>query len=153
MDKRSIGNESPSSQAHILLVEDNPDDVLLTKLAFEEIGTGGELEISVVEDGEEALRFLKQEGEFMESPRPRLILLDLNLPKISGIEVLEQIKHDSRIRNIPVAVLSTSTYEDDIIKSYQQHANCYITKPVDLVEFMDIAKTLQHFWFDLVKLP
>jgi two-component system response regulator len=138
---------------HILLVEDNPDDVLLTKLAFEEINTNDGMRIHVVEDGEEALRFLKREGKYKQSPRPRLILLDLNLPKIPGIEVLEQIKQDSHLKKIPVAVLTTSTYEEDILKSYQRHANCYITKPMDLEAFVEVAKTLQHFWFSVVTLP
>ena len=138
---------------HILLVEDNPDDVLLTKLAFEEINTNDGMRIHVVEDGEEALRFLRREGKYKQSPRPRLILLDLNLPKIPGIEVLEQIKQDSHLKNIPVAVLTTSTYEEDILKSYQRHANCYITKPMDLEAFVEVAKTLQHFWFSVVTLP
>ena len=138
---------------HILLVEDNPDDVLLTKLAFEEINTNGGMRIHVVEDGEEALRLLRREGKYKQSPRPRLILLDLNLPKIPGIEVLEQIKQDPHLKNIPVAVLTTSTYEEDILKSYQRHANCYITKPMDLEAFVEVAKTLQHFWFSVVTLP
>jgi two-component system response regulator len=138
---------------HILLVEDNPDDVLLTKLAFEEINSSDGMRIHVVEDGEEALRFLRREGKYKQSPRPRLILLDLNLPKIPGIEVLEQIKQDSHLKNIPVAVLTTSTYEEDILKSYQRHANCYITKPMDLEAFVEVAKTLQHFWFSVVTLP
>jgi two-component system response regulator len=138
---------------HILLVEDNPDDVLLTNLAFEEISTSGSIQIHVVEDGEEALRFLRREGKYKRSPRPRLILLDLNLPKIPGIEVLEQIKQDPNLKNIPVTILTTSTYEGDVLQSYQQHANCYITKPVELEAFMDVAKTLQHFWFSVVTLP
>lgn len=138
---------------HILLVEDNPDDVLLTKLAFEEINTNDGMRIHVAEDGEEALRFLRRKGKYKQSPRPRLILLDLNLPKIPGIEVLEQIKQDSHLKNIPVAVLTTSTYEEDILKSYQRHANCYITKPMDLEAFVEVAKTLQHFWFSVVTLP
>lgn len=138
---------------HILLVEDNPDDVLLTKLAFEEINTNDGMRIHVVEDGEAALRFLRREGKYKQSPRPRLILLDLNLPKIPGIEVLEKIKQDPYLKNIPVAVLTTSAYEEDILKSYQRHANCYITKPMDLEAFVEVAKTLQHFWFSVVTLP
>ena len=101
---------------HILLVEDNPDDILLTKMAIEEINTNGRTQIHVVEDGEEALRFLRREGKYKHSPRPRLILLDLNLPKVPGIEVLEQIKQDPHLKNIPVTVLTTSTYEEDILK-------------------------------------
>ncbi|MGD2090084.1 MAG: response regulator [Candidatus Aminicenantes bacterium] len=142
-------------RTHILLVEDNSDDVLLTKLAFEEINTNGNggMKIYVAEDGEKALRFLRREGKYKQSPRPRIILLDLNLPKITGLEVLEQIKQDPHLKNIPVVILTTSTYEGDILQSYQRHANCYITKPMDLEAFMDVAKSLQHFWFSVVKLP
>lgn len=150
-NKTSFNTET--TPFHILLVEDNPDDVLLTKMAFEETNSNGNFQIHVVEDGENALKFLKHEGKHQKSPRPCLILLDLNLPKMPGIELLAQIKQDPHLKKIPVAVLTTSTYQDDVLNSYQHHANCYITKPVDLEAFMEVTKSLQHFWFSVVTLP
>jgi len=135
----------------ILLVEDNPGDVRLTKEALKE----GELlnNLSVVGDGIEALAFLRREGNFADSARPDMILLDLNLPKKSGLEVLADVKADENLRRTPVVVLTTSQAEQDIVKSYNLYANCYISKPVDLGEFMNVVKSIEEFWLTVVKLP
>jgi two-component system response regulator len=135
----------------ILLVEDSPDDVILTREAFAESKILNEL--YVVEDGVEAMKFLNREEEYEQVPIPDLILLDLNLPKKSGIEVLEEIKNQEKLKKIPVVVLTTSKAEEDIIRSYDLHANCYITKPVDLDKFINIVKSLTDFWFSVVTLP
>ncbi|MGH7766890.1 MAG: response regulator [Candidatus Binatia bacterium] len=135
----------------ILLVEDNPGDVRLTKEALKE----GNLlnRLSVVGDGMEALAFLRREGKFAGSARPDMILLDLNLPKKSGLEVLADVKADEDLRRTPVVILTTSQAEQDILKSYDLYANCYITKPVDLGEFMNVVKSIEEFWLTVVKLP
>jgi CheY-like chemotaxis protein len=135
----------------ILLVEDNPGDVRLTKEALKE----GNLlnKLSVVGDGMEALAFLRREGKFADSARPDMILLDLNLPKKSGLEVLADVKADEDLRRTPVVVLTTSQAEQDIVKSYNLYANCYISKPVDLGEFMNVVKSIEEFWLTVVKLP
>lgn len=135
----------------ILLVEDNPGDVRLTKEALKEAKVGNNLH--VVEDGVAAMQFLNREGEFNEVPRPDLILLDLNLPKKDGREVLEEIKADDSLKTIPVVVLTTSHAEEDIVRSYNLHANCYVTKPVDLDQFIRIVKSIEDFWLTIVKLP
>jgi CheY-like chemotaxis protein len=135
----------------ILLVEDNPGDVRLTVEALKE----GKLlnHLSVVRDGIEALAFLRREGEFADSARPDMILLDLNLPKKSGLEVLADVKADEKLRRTPVVVLTTSQAEQDIVKSYSLYANCYISKPVDLGEFINVVKSIEEFWLGVVKLP
>ncbi|MFA5339796.1 MAG: response regulator [Candidatus Omnitrophota bacterium] len=135
----------------ILLVEDNPADVRLTTetLKDEKIFSN----LHVVTDGEQALQFLRREGRFKDVIRPDLILLDLNLPKIDGREVLKEIKNDDDLKSIPVVVLTVSKAENDIIESYDLHANCYITKPVDLGQFVKVAKAVQDFWLTIVKLP
>jgi len=135
----------------VLLVEDNLADVRLTQEAFNE----GKLRknISVVNDGAEALAFLHREGPYSASPRPDLILLDLNLPKLDGREVLSKIKSDPELQAIPVVILTTSKADSDILKSYELHANCYITKPVDLESFMLIVSSIEQFWLNVVKLP
>ena len=135
----------------ILLVEDNLGDVRLTLEAFEE----GKVcnEISVVNNGVEAMAFLHGEGKYTDAPRPDLILLDLNLPKKDGYEVLAEIKQDSSLKRIPVVILTTSKAERDILETYYLHANCYITKPVDLEQFMTVVKSIETFWLDVVKLP
>ena len=135
----------------ILLVEDNPGDVRLTKEALKE----GELlnNLSVVGDGIEALAFLRREGKFADSARPDMILLDLNLPKKSGLEVLADVKADEDLKRTPVVVLTTSQAEQDIVRSYNLHANCYISKPVDLGQFIDVVKSIEEFWLTIVKLP
>ena len=135
----------------ILLVDDNPGDVRLTKEALNETGTNNIL--NVVENGMEAIEYLRRTGMYTNAIRPEIILLDLNLPKKSGIEVLEEIKKDSQLKEIPVVVLSTSDAEMDVIKAYQYHANCYIVKPVNFDQFVKIIKSTIDFWFNIVKLP
>lgn len=135
----------------ILLVEDNLGDVRLTLEAFEEAKIRNE--ISVVNDGIQAMAFLRGEGEYADALRPDLILLDLNLPKKDGYEVLAEIKQDSHLRRIPVVILTTSKAERDILETYYLHANCYIIKPVDLEQFMTVVKSIETFWLDVVKLP
>jgi chemotaxis family two-component system response regulator Rcp1 len=135
----------------ILLVEDNPADVRLTKEALKEAKVRNNLH--VVEDGVEAMKFLFQEDKYTNSARPDLILLDLNLPKKDGREVLEEIKQDDNLKRIPVVVLTTSQAEEDILRTYNLHANCYVTKPVDLDQFITIVKSIEDFWLTIVKLP
>jgi CheY-like chemotaxis protein len=135
----------------ILLVEDNPGDIRLTREALEEHKIINNL--SVAQDGEKAIQFLRKEGEFKDAPTPDLILLDLNLPKIDGREVLRIIKSDKHIKMIPVVVLSTSESDKDIVGSYENYASCYITKPIDFGQFINVVKELQNFWVSIVKLP
>ncbi len=135
----------------ILLVEDNPGDVRLTLEAFREAKIGNR--IHTVSDGIQALDFLNQDAKYSNVPSPDLILLDLNLPKKDGREVLASIKANPKIKHIPVVVLTTSKSEEDIIKSYALQANCYITKPVDLDQFLDVVKLIGDFWLTVVKLP
>ncbi len=135
----------------ILLVEDSPGDVRLTKEALKEGKVLNRL--SVVGDGVEAIAFLRREGKYTGAPRPDLILLDLNLPKKDGREVLAEIKADENLRSIPVVVLTVSKAEEDIFKSYNLQANCYITKPVDLDQYIKIVRSVEEFWLTIVKLP
>jgi len=135
----------------ILLVEDSPADVRLTREALKQYKVLNKL--SVVGDGEQAIAFLRQEGEYADVPRPDLLLLDLNLPKKDGREVLEEIKKDEKLRRIPVVVLTTSKAEEDVLKAYDLNANCYVTKPVDLDQFMKVVKSVGCFWLSIVKLP
>lgn len=135
----------------ILLVEDNPADQDLTREAFSQGKINNNLH--VVEDGEQAMAFLKQEGNYAGVPRPDLVLLDLNLPLKDGREVLEEIKSDNSLCTIPVVVLTTSDDEADVLRSYQLHANCYLTKPVDFESFIHAIRSLEQFWLTLVKLP
>lgn len=135
----------------ILLVEDDPGDELMTREAFEDNKIGNTLH--VVHDGREALDFLYREGEFADAPRPDLILLDLNLPKYDGRQVLERIKTDPDLSPIPVVVLTTSAAEEDIIRSYRLHANAYVTKPVDLPQFVAAIKQIDEFFVQVVRLP
>jgi two-component system, chemotaxis family, response regulator Rcp1 len=139
------------SPIDILLVEDNPGDVRLTIEALKEGKVRNRL--SVVCDGVEALAFLHQEGKYADAPRPDVILLDLNLPKKDGRAVLAEIKEDERLKRIPVVVLTTSSSEQDILRTYDLHANCYITKPVDLEQFIEVVKGIEEFWLTVVKLP
>jgi chemotaxis family two-component system response regulator Rcp1 len=139
------------SPIDILLVEDNPGDVRLTVEALKEGKVRNRL--SVVEDGVEALAFLRQEGKYADAPRPDVILLDLNLPRKDGRAVLAEIKAEEGLRRIPVVVLTTSSSEQDILRSYDLHANCYITKPVDLEQFIQVVKGIEEFWLTIVKLP
>jgi two-component system, chemotaxis family, response regulator Rcp1 len=140
-----------SSAIEILLVEDNPADVRLTQEALRESKISNRLH--AVGDGEQALRFLRREGEHAESPRPDLVLLDLNLPRLNGREVLAQVKADPALRRIPVVVLTTSEAEEDILRSYDLHANAYVRKPVDFHQFTDVVRLIEDFWFTVVKLP
>ncbi|WP_448873043.1 response regulator [Desulfobulbus propionicus] len=135
----------------ILLVEDNPGDVRLTIEGLKEGKVKNNL--SVVEDGVEAMAFLRKEGKYADAVQPDLILLDLNLPKKDGREVLTEIKSDKDLWHIPVVVLTTSKAEQDILKAYSLHANCYITKPVDLDQFISVVESIEDFWFTIVKLP
>ena len=135
----------------ILLVEDNPGDVRLTRETLKDSKLLNH--ISAVNDGVEAMAFLRREGQYLKATRPDLILLDLNLPKKDGREVLAEIKTDEQLRRIPVVVLTTSSAEQDILKTYDLHANCYITKPVNLDQFSAVVKALEEFWFTIVRLP
>lgn len=133
------------------MVEDNPDDAFLAKEAVKEAKLY--IELTIAEDGHEALAYLRQEGKYKDAKEPDLILLDLNLPKKSGKEVLAEIKTDDWLKKIPVVILTTSDAEEDIIQSYLLHANCYITKPLNLEEFIDVVRAIESFWFTIVKLP
>ena len=146
-----VGIGHTNGAAKILLVEDNPGDVRLTREALKE----GKIlnEVSVAEDGVEALAFLRRQGRYSDAARPDLILLDLNLPKKDGREVLEEIKCDDGLKQIPVVVLTTSAAERDILRAYNLHANCYITKPVDLEQFIKVVQLIEDFWLTIVKLP
>jgi two-component system, chemotaxis family, response regulator Rcp1 len=135
----------------ILLVEDNPADVRLTQEALKEGKVRNNL--FVARDGVEALEFLRRQGPHAKATKPDLILLDLNLPRKDGREVLADIKNDDNLRTIPVVVLTTSSAEADILKSYNLHANCYITKPVDLEQFVQVIKSIDDFWLTVVRLP
>ena len=137
----------------ILLVEDNAGDVRLIQEAFKEMKESSNIHIAVVGDGVETLAFLHREGKHALAPRPDLIILDLNLPKKSGQEVLREIKNDPKLKRIPVVVLTTSKSDEDIIKTYENHANCFISKPVDLTQFLAVIKSIEHFWLTIVKLP
>lgn len=136
--------------AKVLFVEDNPGDVRLTQQAFED---GGVFDLHVVSDGEKALNFLNRQGEFSNAALPDLILLDLNLPKKDGRQVLKEIKEDPALRSIPVIILTTSSAKDDIARCYNLYANCYITKPTGLTQFNEVIKTMEKFWLSIVRLP
>ena len=140
-----------SRDIEILLVEDNPADVQLTIEALKDAKLKNHL--SVARDGVEAMAFLRRQGEFANAPRPDLILLDLNMPRKNGREVLQDVKSDDSLKIIPVVILTTSEAEQDIIKSYRLSANCYVTKPVDFFQFMKVVKAIEDFWMCIVKLP
>ena len=135
----------------ILLIEDNEGDIVLTVEALKTTKIVNNLK--VIEDGEKALAYLREEGEFKGRPVPDLILLDLNLPKIDGREILHIIKNNDKIKFIPIVILTTSKSEEDVLKSYLEHANCYITKPIDMEQFIKIVQSIGDFWFNIVKLP
>ncbi|PMB41137.1 response regulator [Fischerella thermalis CCMEE 5330] len=135
----------------ILLIEDNPGDVELTKIALEDSKIS--VNLNIVEDGVEAIAFLRREGKYANVPHPDIVLLDLNLPKKDGREVLAEIKADDKLKRIPVVVLTTSQAEEDVLKVYNLSANCYITKPVDFDQFVKIVQSIENFWFTIVKLP
>ena len=141
----------PDRAVEILLVEDNPADVRLTREVLEDGDNSTHLNVAA--DGEEAMAFLRREGSYSQSPRPNLVLLDLNLPKKDGREVLEELKRDTDLRRIPVIVLTTSAAESDISRSYQLHANCFITKPLDLDEFFEVVSSIKDFWLANARLP
>lgn len=135
----------------ILLAEDNPGDVRLTQEAFKEAKFLNNL--YVTSDGLETMDFLRKQGKYEKMPLPDLILLDLNMPRMDGREVLSQVKSDPKLKHIPIIILTTSDSESDIINSYELHANCYITKPVDLDKFLVVIKQIENFWITVVKLP
>jgi CheY-like chemotaxis protein len=135
----------------ILLVEDNAGDVRLAREGLRECKLLNNL--SVAEDGVKALAFLRKQGDYAQSPRPDLIMLDLNLPRKDGREVLKEIKEDDELKCIPVVILTTSKAEEDVIKSYSLHANCYVTKPLAIEQFITVVQAIESFWFTIVKLP
>lgn len=135
----------------ILIVEDNPGDVRLMQEAMRDSKVRNQ--IHVVEDGVAAMAYLHREGEYADAPCPDLIMLDLNLPMKDGREVLEEVKEDPELRRIPVVILTTSGAEDDILSTYNHHANCYITKPIDLTQFIHVVRAIDNFWLTIVKLP
>ena len=135
----------------ILLVEDNPGDIRLTQEALRDAKVRNDLHVT--QNGLEALRFLRREEQYAQAPRPDLILLDLNLPVKDGMEALSEIKVDEDLRTIPVVILTTSQAEEDILKAYNLNANCYVTKPVDLGQFVEVVKAIEDFWLTIVKLP
>lgn len=139
------------SEIQILLVEDNEGDILLTLEAFKELKVKNN--IAVVKDGVEAIEFLKSQGPYSGNTLPHLILLDINMPKLNGIEVLEFIKKDERLKSIPVVMLTTSSSESDISACYERAANCYITKPLDFAQFLKVVEAIETFWFTIAKLP
>jgi CheY-like chemotaxis protein len=142
---------TPLDVVDVLLVEDDDGDVLMTKEAFEHHKIRNKLH--VVRDGEEALQFLRREGEYANAPRPGLILLDLNLPRRDGRQVLAELKEDAELRVIPVVVLTTSEAEEDIVRSYSLHANAYVSKPVDFDRFIEVIRQIDDFFVTVVKLP
>jgi len=144
-------SKAAGEMVDILLVEDNEGDARLAKEAMRDSKIRNTLHHVV--DGEEAMAFLRKEGVYAKSPRPDLILLDLNLPKKDGRQVLSEIKDDENLKRIPVVILTVSSAEEDILKSYNLHANCYITKPIDLGQFMKVVRSVEDFWLTIVKLP
>jgi chemotaxis family two-component system response regulator Rcp1 len=146
-----VNNPPQQRPIEILMVEDSPSDAQLTIEALHAAKIANRLHH--VEDGVEALRFLRREGPYADAPRPDLILLDLNLPRKDGREVLEELKGDPDLKVIPVVVLTTSRSEQDVLRSYELYANCYITKPVDFTQFMEVVKAIEHFWLTVVTLP
>jgi CheY-like chemotaxis protein len=143
--------EPTASPIEILMVEDNPGDVRLTVEALRDGKVRNNLHVAV--DGVEALEFLRRTGRFADAPRPDMILLDLNLPRKDGREVLAEIKDDPDLRRIPIVVLTTSRAESDVLRSYDLHANCYVTKPVDVDAFFAVVRSIDSFWLAVVRLP
>jgi chemotaxis family two-component system response regulator Rcp1 len=146
---KSVGTNS--SPIEVLLVEDSPGDVRLTREALKDAKV--QISLHVAQDGIEAMAFLNRVGTHVEAPRPDLILLDLNLPRKDGREVLKEIKESVSLRSIPVVILTTSSSEADVLQSYNLHANCYISKPVDLEGFLKVVRSIDSFWLSVVKLP
>jgi len=147
----SAAADKTAPPVEILLVEDNLGDARLTREALKEGKVYNNLHW--VKDGVEAMEFLHKEGKHKGAPKPDIILLDLNLPKKDGREVLEEIKADDKLKRIPVVILTTSQAEEDVLKTYQLHANCYVTKPVDLEQFIKVVKSIDNFWLTVVTLP
>ena len=146
-----MSNKLTIMPIEVLLVEDNPGDAQLTRIALEDSKIS--IHLSVVEDGVEAMAFLRKEEKYSTAVHPDIVLLDLNLPRKDGREVLAEIKGDENLKRIPVVVLTTSQAEEDILKAYNLAANCYITKPVDFDQFVKIVQSIENFWFAIVKLP
>jgi CheY-like chemotaxis protein len=146
-----MNSTSGGRPIQILLAEDNPDDIELTVEALKDSRVRNRL--IVVKDGEEAISYLQGKGKYQHALRPDLILLDLNMPKKNGRDVLREIKNDPRLKRIPVVILTTSQAEEDIAHTYDLHANCYITKPVDFNQFLKVVKSIEDFWLTVVKLP
>jgi len=144
-------NQNDPKRIEILLVEDNPGDIRLASEALSESKLKNNL--NVVMDGVEALQYLRHEGKYTDSPTPDIILLDLNLPKKDGVEVLQEIKSDDQLKHIPVLILTSSKADEDVYKTFNLHANCYISKPLDMFQFMHVIKGIEDFWFSIVKLP
>lgn len=143
--------ENMGRAAEFLLVEDNPGDVRLTCEALTESKVKNNL--SIVGDGMEAMAFLRREGTYTDAPRPDVILLDLNLPKKNGLEVLAEIKADANLKRIPVVIITSSEAEQDVLRTYDLHVNCYVNKPVDLEQFIKVVQSIETFWLTIVKLP
>jgi CheY-like chemotaxis protein len=152
LERNEPMSSSPAGEPiEILLVEDSPDDIMLTTEALREGKVRNR--VNVVEDGVEAMDFLRRQGKYRSAPRPDLILLDLNLPRKSGHEVLAEIKQDPDLKRIPVVILTCSPDEKHVLEAYNHHANCYVVKPVDLDQFMGVVKKIEDFWVTVVKLP
>ncbi len=143
-------NSAPGEPIEILLVEDNSDDAFLTVDALSAARVSNR--VTVVRDGVEALAYLRREGEYAEAPRPHLILLDLYMPRKNGFEVLAEVKQDDDLLRIPVVMMTSSKEQQDILKAYGLHVNCYVTKPVDLTQFLEVVKSIEHFWLCVVTL-
>lgn len=146
-----MGIITPIMPIEVLLVEDNPGDAQLTRIALEDSKIS--INLNVVEDGVEAMAFLRKQEKYVKVAHPDIVLLDLNLPRKDGREVLAEIKGDENLKRIPVVILTTSQAEEDILKAYNLCANCYITKPVDFDQFVKIVQSIENFWFAIVKLP
>jgi two-component system, chemotaxis family, response regulator Rcp1 len=148
---RAVNASNVGTPVEILLVEDSPGDARLAREGLSECKIRNNLH--VVDDGVKAMAFLRRQGEYAKAPRPDMILLDLNLPRKDGREVLREIKEDDGLKVIPVVILTTSKAEEDILKSYSLHANCYVTKPLGLQQFLDVVRSIEDFWFTIVRLP
>ena len=138
---------------NVLLAEDNPAEAYLTEQAFKELDNAGSRQLHHVKDGEEALKFLHREGDFADVPRPDLVLLDINMPRKTGFDVLKSIRADEQLRMLPVLMLTTSSSDSDIETAYKEHANCYLTKPTDIDQFFELVKNIDTFWLAQAKLP
>ncbi|WP_442938007.1 response regulator [Nostoc sp.] len=146
-----VGTITAIMPIEVLLVEDNPGDAQLTRIALED--SKFSIHLNVVEDGVEAMAFLRKQEKYAKVAQPHIVLLDLNLPRKDGREVLAEIKGDEKLKRIPVVILTTSQSEEDILKAYNLYANCYITKPVDFDQFVKVVQSIENFWFAIVKLP